>query len=201
MDFSDLKTRARKSLEGKWKDTLIVFVVFSVLTSISVFYDTSNLTSDQLGSYTILNILGLVFGCLFGFGFISYFLKLSRNEETDYRELFSKTNLAIEYFILSFLIAIFTFLWALLFIIPGIIAAIRYSQALFIKVDNPDLGAMECINKSKELMKNHKMDYFLLMLSFLGWMILGIFTFGILYLWLIPYYYTTICNFYNKIKE
>ena len=93
------------------------------------------------------------------------------------------------------------FLWSLLFIIPGIIAAIRYSQAFLIKLDDPDLSATECIDKSKEMMNGHKMDYFLLILSFIVWFILGVFTCGILYLWLIPYYSTTICNFYNEIKK
>lgn len=202
MDFSDLKIRAKKSLSGHWKDTLIVLIVFGVLTGITSTFNIGNEPSNtEVAVAGLLSLIGLVITCLLGFGYINYFLKLSRDEKSDYRELFSKTNLAVDYFVIALLVGIFTFLWSLLFIIPGIIAAIRYSQAFYIKLDNPDLNAIECIDKSKELMKNHKMDYFLLCLSFIGWAILGIFTLFILYFWLVPYYATTLCNFYNKIKD
>ena len=116
-------------------------------------------------------------------------------------ELFSKTNLALPYIFLSVVTGIFTFLWSLLFIIPGIIASISYSLVHFIKLDNPELNEFEVIRRSKEMMKGHKMDYLILWLSFIGWFILGIFTFGILYFWLIPYMNVTMANFYNKLKQ
>jgi uncharacterized membrane protein len=68
-------------------------------------------------------------------------------------------------------------------------------------LDNPENDIMDAIKESKRIMKGHKMEFFILQLSFLGWSILGMFTFGILYLWLIPYMSVTISNFYNNIKE
>ena len=61
------------------------------------------------------------------------------------------------------------------------------------------MGNFDTIKKSKELMKGHKWEFFLLNLSFIGWIILGVFTLGILYLWLIPYMSVTMCNFYNEL--
>ena len=74
-------------------------------------------------------------------------------------------------------------------------------MASLIKLDNQDMKAMDCIRKSKEMMKGHKWEYFKLMFSFIGWIILGIFTFGILYFWLMPYMMVTECNFYNELLK
>ena len=199
MDFSELKTKAKKSLEGHWKDTLLLLIIFAVLTSLTVYAGPQK--EEVTVTYSILSLISFVITCLLGFGYLNYFLELSRDKKVEWKELFSKTSMAIEYFALALLVGIFVFLWSLLLVIPGIIAAIRYSQAFYIKLDNKDLGVFECIDKSKEIMNGHKMDYFLLILSFIGWAILGIFTLGILYFWLVPYFSVTMCNFYNKIKE
>lgn len=96
--------------------------------------------------------------------------------------------------------AFFTFLWTMLFIIPGIIKGIAYSQAMFILAENPEIGGREALKKSSEMMQGHKLDYFILSLSFIGWNILAVFTFGILYVWLAPYISATQANFYQSIK-
>jgi len=71
-----------------------------------------------------------------------------------------------------FMMVLFTLLWALLFVIPGIIALLRYSQAFFILVDDPAKGVMQCINESKQLMVGNKGTYFCLILTFIGWALL-----------------------------
>lgn len=96
--------------------------------------------------------------------------------------------------------AIFTFLWMLLFIIPGYIKGIAYSQAVYILAENPDISGTEAIGRSQDMMRGHKMEYFVLQLSFIGWMLLGTLTFGLLYIWLIPYMNATNANFYQSIK-
>lgn len=69
----------------------------------------------------------------------------------------------------SILVGIFTFLWSLLFIIPGIIKAYAYSMTPFIIADEPDIDFMAAIKKSQELMRGHKFRLFKLQLSFIGW--------------------------------
>jgi uncharacterized membrane protein len=106
---------------------------------------------------------------------------------------------------LSTLIGIFTFLWSLLLVVPGIIASISYSQALFILMESPEKGALECIRESKQLMKGRKMDFFVLMLSFYGWSLLSDFIQMFLYvpvflIWLNPYITITKALFYNKAR-
>ena len=101
---------------------------------------------------------------------------------------------------LSILYMLFVFLWALLLYIPGIIKGLAYSMSPFILKDNPELSANQAINLSMKMMKGHKFDLFFLMLSFIGWGILAIFTFGIGYLWLAPYMSTTMVAFYEDVK-
>ena len=99
-----------------------------------------------------------------------------------------------------FLVMLFTFLWSLLFIIPGIVKCFSYSMTPFILEEHPELGANEAIDHSRAMMKGHKFDLFWLILSFFGWGFLCLFTFGIGYLWLVPYMDTSISAFYEDVK-
>lgn len=98
------------------------------------------------------------------------------------------------------LISIFTFLWALLLIVPGIIKSLAYSLAPFILADNPELSANQAINKSMKMMKGHKMDLFLIMLGYMGFALLSILALGIPLLWVVPYYQAVLAKFYEEVK-
>lgn len=100
-----------------------------------------------------------------------------------------------------FLMVLFIFLWSLLLLIPGIIKGYAYILTPYILKDNPELSANQAINLSQKMMKGHKFDLFYLMLSFIGWGILGIFTLGIGYLWLMPYMYAAFAAFYQDVKK
>lgn len=95
---------------------------------------------------------------------------------------------------------IFTALWSLLFVIPGIVKAYSYSMAYYIKVDHPEYGWQQCIDESRNMMHGHKWDLFVLDLSFLGWIIVGTLCFGIGTLWVTPYMYATKAQFYESIR-
>ena len=99
-----------------------------------------------------------------------------------------------------FLMTLFTFLWSLLLVIPGIVKMFSYSMTPYILEEHPELSANEAIDRSRAMMKGHKFDLFWLILSFIGWMILCLVTFGIGYLWLVPYMETSIGAFYEDVK-
>ena len=99
-----------------------------------------------------------------------------------------------------FLMELFIILWSFLLIIPGIIKAFSYAMTPYILEENPELSASEAIDRSRAMMKGHKFDLFWLLLSFIGWGILCIFTFGIGFLWLTPYMQTSIGAFYEDVK-
>lgn len=91
-------------------------------------------------------------------------------------------------------------------LIAGIIAfmiylSISFSQVYFILNDKPEEKISDILNESFDMMEGYRLEYFVLVVSFLGWLILGLFTLGILYLWLIPYMFVTFELFYEKVKE
>ena len=105
-------------------------------------------------------------------------------------------------FLVNLLQCVFIFLWALLLIVPGIIKAFAYSLVPFLLADDKykDLGYKAVLQKSEEMMNGHKMDYFVFNLSFIGWALLIPFTFGLILIWLAPYYTTAKTKFLNDIK-
>lgn len=103
-------------------------------------------------------------------------------------------------FKLNFLTSLYITLWSMLLIVPGIIAAYSYSMAPYILAENPGMSANECLKRSKEMTRGHKIDLFLLDLSFIGWFILCVLTLGILSIWITPYYYAAHANAYLDIS-
>jgi uncharacterized membrane protein len=99
------------------------------------------------------------------------------------------------------LVYLYTLLWTLLFIVPGIIKGLAYSLTPFIVKDNPQLSPNQAINLSMKMMKGHKFDLFYLYLSFIGWIFLAILTLGIGLLWVIPYMQTSMAAFYLDVKN
>ena len=124
MNRSELKQKAKDSLQGKYKDAILTISIFLLINYISGF------TLGYIGvseESIIPSLLSFVLSALLSLGQLSFFLKISRNEEVTYKELFSKANLFIPYITISLLTTLFVFLWSLLFIIPGIIASFNYA--------------------------------------------------------------------------
>ena len=103
-------------------------------------------------------------------------------------------------FKVSFLVGLFTFLWSLLFVIPGIVKSFSYSMSGYILAENKGKGALECISESKQMTNGYKMDLFILSLSFIGWILLSGITLGIALIWVMPYIEATYANAYKLLK-
>ena len=114
--------------------------------------------------------------------------------------LFDGFSFAGKLILLALVQYIFIFLWTLLFIIPGFIAAYRYRFAVYNLCENPDMGVMEAINMSKAQTAGFKWQLFVLDLSFIGWRILSGLTLNILAIWLNPYIVQTDVGFFQQIK-
>ncbi|MDR3645710.1 MAG: DUF975 family protein, partial [Clostridia bacterium] len=95
---------------------------------------------------------------------------------------------------------LFTWLWTLLFYVPGIVKGIAYSMVPFILSDNPGIGARRALRLSVEMTQGHKWRIFVLMLSFLGWILLSMCTFNIGLLFLCPYLYATYAELYATLR-
>jgi len=182
----ELKALARMQLHGSWLATVGTMLVYSVILCVSGF--------TVIGPWVIGGPLTL--------GFSGYFLKKARGESVKLENLLDGFNSFGSSFLLYLLEIIFIFLWSLLFLIPGIVKCFSYSMAFFILRDNPGIGSVEAITRSRKMMDGHKGRLFCLCLSFIGWCLLcTFFTFGIGFLWLCPYMYLSIANFYEDLKQ
>ena len=114
---------------------------------------------------------------------------------------FSDGSKLMKSFLTYLLMYVYLMLWTLLLIIPGIIKSFSYSMTYFILNDHPEYTANQAITESRHMMNGHKMDYFLLCLSFLGWFILSILTYQSVYYGLAPYFYATSAAFYEEISK
>jgi len=142
------------------------------------------------------------------FGLYLYYLSLVREKAGDFNLLFkafsfSGKNLGLFGKTLGayLLMSLYVFLWTLLLIIPGIIAAYSYRMVFYLLIDDPELGVSEALRQSKKMMYGYKTKLFCLDLSFIGWALLCILTFGIGLLWLYPYMLTSQTIFYEELRN
>ena len=143
---------------------------------------------------TVIQIMDLM---LAG-GFTFFCLNVARRLEAGFGTLFDMFGWFFRYLWLNILMAIFIFLWSLLLVIPGIIAAYRYSMAPYIFFDNPEMGAMDCIRASKAMTHGYKGKLFGLDLSFIGWYLLSIIP--LVRIYTTPYISTTKANYYRALR-
>ena len=131
---------------------------------------------------------------------VRVYLLVIKDQKPEVKDAFSGFDDFWSAFKVTFFVGLFTFLWSLLFVIPGIVKSISYSMSMFILAENKGKAALECINESKQMTEGHKAELFVLGLSFIGWILLGVITLGIAYIWVIPYMETTFANAYQSLK-
>lgn len=148
---------------------------------------------------SLLSISIMLMTLIMSTGFIIYCLNVVQQRKSGAGNLFDGFAIFFKILWLGILMYIFVFLWTLLLIIPGIVAAYRYRLAFYILVDNPELSALDCIRESKRLMKGHKGELFVLDLSFLGWQLLTVFPF--VSFWVTPYTSVTYANYYIALRD
>ena len=196
-----LRQLGRNALRGKWASAILSVVLFILCLQVPVIvfnklfgYNMSNfmtmimgpenpyvLNPDQYAAmygYTpSISLLSMVYilavSGAFTLGICLFYLASFRGHDVGPKDIFlgfERFGKALGLFLFMHL---FVFLWTMLFVIPGIIAAIRYSQAFFVLSDDPEKSITECMNESKMMMKGNKAKYFVLNLSFIGWMILS----------------------------
>ena len=102
------------------------------------------------------------------------------------------------FLVITFIIGIVLLVSAFVYLF---IKSLLYSLTYFIAYDNEDMSGKEVVEESAKLMNGHRCKYFLLQLSFIGWIILSVFTLYIGMLWLIPYIQISMICFYEALKE
>jgi uncharacterized membrane protein len=184
----EIREQALSVLSDQWGIAIGTFLVYSII-----------LIATQLVPF-IGAIGSLIIGGPLLLGLSVFTLKLSRKENIRLDQLFEgfqNFGTALGAYLLM---ALFVVLWMLLLIVPGIIASLAYSQTFYIIAEDETIGPMEAIDKSKKMMYGYKWKYFLLNLGFIGWIFLSILTFGIGFLWLVPYMQVSRARFYDLVK-
>ena len=183
---SEIRAAAREELQGNWMNPVLATLIYFAISSAT----------------SVFGIIGLFLVLPIEFGFtIAFLLFIRGKKEEMINNMFGEFKNYVRALVVPLLTAVFTFLWTLLFIIPGIIKSYSYAMTFFIAKDHPELSADDCIEESMKMMDGHKWDLFLLDLSFIGWALLClIFTLGIGFLWLCPYVMSSHAIFYKELK-
>ena len=204
---SELKDKALNDLKGNWTQPVLASLVYMVI-AIIFSGDPSAFNSSNIGmqqNFTVWSGICLLVSLFFilpmAYSYMLIFLDFIRGEkEKLIGKMFGFFKDYDRAFGTAFMVMLYTILWSLLLVIPGIIKALAYSMTYFISKDHPEYSIDECIEASKRMMDGHKGELFILELSFIGWILLSILTLGIGLLWLAPYMDTTIAHYYEELK-
>ena len=192
MNRAELKAAAKEQIKGKIGILFVITLIISLISGVAG---------------ALLNLIpggGLVASIIitpaFTLSIIRVYISLFKGEGVEVRDAFCGFDDFWAAFKVIFLTGLFTWLWSLLFIIPGIVKSISYSMAPYILAENKGKPALECINESKAMTNGHKMELFVLALSFIGWGLLCAITFGIAAIWVVPYMQATFTSAYYSLK-
>ncbi|MGI5898952.1 MAG: DUF975 family protein [Christensenellales bacterium] len=173
---------------------------FPDITAAPYSYILSSILATSAIVIFVFSLAWSIIGASATLGHKLYYTSLIRREAVRVDMIFSRFTIWLKAWGLSLFTGLFIFLWSLLLIIPGIIAAYRYSMAPYIMSENPDIGIREAVDISKDMMNGNKGRLFVLELSFIGWAILASFTLGIGFLWLNPYMEAARASFYLDVS-
>lgn len=171
----------RKQLKQQMKDLLrsaqvgargMTLLYLALVCALNLTDSLTGLVNDGLPAMFV-SILTSLLGMVLSAGFVLYCMAVRRGERAEYLTLFDGFSFVGRIILLNIVEYLFIFLWSLLFVIPGIIAAYRYRFALYNLYENPGIGVMEALNMSKQQTLGYKGQLFMLDLSYIGWFILA----------------------------
>lgn len=186
---SELRAQAWGALSGKWGMAVVATLVYGVISGVLSFIPFVSWIATLLVSLPL------------AYGFTIMLLNVVRGSDVQLDTMgegFKDYGRILGTMLLS---SVYQFLWALLLIVPGIIKGYSYALTPYLLKDHPELKFNAAIEESMRLMSGNKMRLFLLDLSFIGWFLLGIITFGIAFLWITPYWNTARAAFYEDLMK
>lgn len=209
---AELKARAKATLKGRyWKllgIMLLVSFVSSAVTGVvnvqNLFAEESSFNTAAVSIGTLVSIAVWLFVSIpFSFGLNRMYIRTAQGCRADTEELLYvyRSGKLLNVALVSFLEGLFVFLWSLLFIIPGIVKAFSYFMIDYLLSENPALSQERAFEISKQVMRGNRGKAFVLVLSFIGWYLLSLLTFGIGVIFLAPYMQMTYAHFYLELKE
>lgn len=201
MSRIEIKEFAKQKIKGNMWEILgaciVVAIISGAFSTTTVLRDGENVKT----TFNIVSILGDMLVFILNIGVTAYMVNFVTDKSYEFGQVFSKFKNWKQILITYWHRMIMLVLYTLLLIIPGLIKGFAYALVPYILADDNEMTSTEILKLSEKMMDGHKMDLFVLSLSFIGWHFLAIFTFGLLELWIIPYQRTAITKFLNDIKE
>ena len=206
MDRKEIKEEAKAKIKGNIWDILWPLLVIGVLSGILSALFGGNVTinfnesmENMKASTTIGNGLVTLITGFLSAGYIKYLINFVRTGKFDTNDIINTIkDKWLNILIAEILVYVIVFACTLLFIVPGIIMGLAYTFALYLVVDK-DATGNDSLKQSREMMKGYKWDYFVFMLSFIGWFLLVPFTLGIILIWLVPYLNVAEVLYYERL--
>lgn len=205
---TELRRQGSEALAGRWGTFVAATLLYSIISffvqapaQLNDFARNVLMTSAGVG-YTLIGTSVVVSLLILPltFGYDTIFLRNLRGEPVGVEHMFDGFRDYGRIFVTLLWQNILITLWTLLLIVPGIVKALAYALTPYILLDNPKLSTVEAIHLSREMMFGYKGKLFLLLLSFIGWGILCLFTCGIGVLWLLPYISSSLAAFYEDVR-
>lgn len=211
----EYRQEAKELMAGKYGPVIVTTLVTGFITGIpnqlSTEYGPSYNFDLETGRWimqeasnqalsTLFQFVAFVLSALFVYGIAKLYIEIANNRNYNIESVLktSFTDQPIRSILYSFISSLFVSLWTLLLIIPGFMAIYKYAMGPFLLNVEPELSALDAVGRSKQHMMGHRWQLFSLDLSYLGWYILGIFTLGILWLWIVPKHQTARTLFFKE---
>jgi uncharacterized membrane protein len=193
MNRSELKANAKLQIKGKIGILFLITLIIAVVSAVA---------SAILSLIPVVGSLAsaVIVTPAFSLSMARVYIMVVKGDKPEAKDAFCGFDDFFSAFKVTLLVGVFTFLWSLLFVIPGIVKSIAYSMSMYILAENKGKSARECIKESIAMTNGHKGELFVLSLSFIGWILLGSITLGIAYIWVAPYMQATFVNAYNSLK-
>lgn len=155
-------------------------------------------------NYMIILVVSLavrLFLSILKYGECKLFTHIVEGKDAKFSTVFDGLLYVVKAVAANIYVIILTIMWTLLFIIPGLIAAVKYSLTYYIIAENPDIPITDAVDMSKNMMDGHKMDYVMLLLSFIPWLLLVVVTGGLASIYVTPYMNTAFAQFYVMVRD
>ena len=202
MNNSEIRNVTKEILKGKYKNVMLPFLLAILLISLSQSQDLYTYIYEAYGKTYLFSIgsIALFIQGPISIGLATYSLSIANKEDYRYNQIFTGFKYFFKALFLYLMFGISFLIGFIFLIIPGFIIALMFSQIFYIMAEDPQIGMIDAFKKSASLMKNKKLQCFGLFLKYVLFFILGIFTLGIWWLWLIPQAYVSFAIFYKELK-